>query len=187
MNFIRIETDRLLLKGLSPEDMTVIFEHYPKEEIKQLLGHRSEEDYLKEESKYRKGYASYNRSFRLFLLTDKETGAIIGRCGLHNWNTDHRRAEIGYVMEDERFKQKGLMGEAVKAVIDYGFRDLNLHRIEALVADYNVPSLKLLEQHAFVREGILRKHYYADGVFEDSLVFSILREEYDLELTKQAE
>ncbi|MDF3026049.1 MAG: GCN5-related N-acetyltransferase [Fluviicola sp.] len=178
MNFKQIETSRLILKGLSPEDMKTVFENYPKEKIKQILGHRSEEDYLKEENKYRNGYASYNRSFILFLLTDKASGTIIGRCGLHNWNTDHSRAEIGYSMEDESYKRLGLMSEAVEAIINYGFTQLNLNRIEALVAPNNIPSLRLIEKNNFTREGLLRKHYNVSGVFEDSVMFSKLYEEH---------
>ncbi|WP_343632811.1 GNAT family protein [Fluviicola sp.] len=178
MNFKLIETNRLLLKGLTPEDMTEIFERNHKPKIKTILGHRSEEDYEKELHKYKNGYSSYNRSFMLFLLEDKASGKIIGRCGLHNWNRDHWRAEIGYSMEDESFKQQGLMSEAVEAIIDYGFKQMNLNRIEALVADYNTASLRLLEKNGFIKEGIMRKHYYVNGVFEDSVVFAILREEY---------
>jgi ribosomal-protein-alanine N-acetyltransferase len=84
MNFEIIETQRLLLKGLTPKDMNYIFENYSKPEIKTLLGHRSEEEYLKEEHKQKNGYAAYNRSFILFLMIDKASGTIIGRCGLHN-------------------------------------------------------------------------------------------------------
>lgn len=178
IDFKLIETNRLLLKGLSPQDMTILFENYPKTEIKTVLGHQSEEAYQKEEHKYQNGYASYNRSFLLFLLEDKASGKIIGRCGLHNWNMDHQRAEIGYSMEDEDFKQRGLMSEAVEAIIDYGFSKLKLNRIEALVASYNTPSLRLLEKNGFVQEGVLRNHYLVDGIFEDSVVFSRLQDEY---------
>ena len=118
MNLITIETRRLELKGISPDGMKYIFENLTKSEIKKILGHRSEEDYRKEENKYRNGYSSYNRSFILFLLTDKESNTIIGRCGLHNWNKEHKRAEIGYIMEDENFKGKGLMTEAIYAIMD---------------------------------------------------------------------
>lgn len=177
-DFKLIETNRLLLKGLTPEDMTTIFEQNHKPEIKAILGHRSDEDYEKELHKYKNGYASYNRSFMLFLLEDKTSGKVIGRCGLHNWNRDHWRAEIGYVMEDEAFKQQGLMSEAVEAIIDYGFNRIGLNRIEALVADYNTASLRLLEKNGFIKEGTLRKHYCVNGVFEDSVVLALLREEY---------
>ncbi|AEA45224.1 GNAT family N-acetyltransferase [Fluviicola taffensis] len=178
MNFKLIETDRLLLKGLSTEDMTAIFERNLKPKIKILLGHRSDEDYEKEYHKYKNGYASYNRSFMLFLLVDKASDKIIGRCGLHNWNVDHRRAEIGYGMEDETYKKQGLMSEAVEAIIAYGFEQMNLNRIEALVAPQNAASLKLLEKNNFVWEGVLRNHYYISGTFEDSVMFSKLQEEY---------
>ena len=178
MNFETIETRRLILKGISPDDMKYIFENLTKPEIKKILGHRSEEDYRKEEIKHIKGYSSYNRSFMLFLLIDKESNSIIGRCGLHNWNKEHKRAEIGYIMEDERFKGKGLMTEAINAIIDYGFNKLNLNRIEALVGIGNVPSLRLMERYNFKKEGVLRQHYHVSDNFEDSLLFSKLYCEY---------
>lgn len=178
LHFETIETKNLILKGLSPEDMKSIFENYSKAEIKKILGHRSEEDYQKEESKHKNGYSSYNRSFKLFLIIDKVSNAIIGRCGIHNWNVGHKRAEIGYVMEDENYKRKGLMTETLAAVIEYGFTKLNLNRIEALVGKENIASLRLMEKFKFVKEGELREHYYIAGKHENSLVFSKLNSEY---------
>lgn len=178
LNPILIETKRLKLTGFSPQDMTFIFENLSKDEIKTLLGHHTDDDYQKEEYKYKNGYASYNRSFILFLLSEKTTNKIIGRCGLHNWNKDHNRAEIGYNISDENFKRKGFMSEAVNAIIDYGFNKLNLHRIEALVGSNNIPSLKIIENHFFTKEGLLRKHYYVADKYEDSVLFSLLYEEY---------
>lgn len=178
MDFITLDTDRLILKGLSPADMNDIFTNLTKAQIMEVLGHRTEADYLKEEQKHKNGYASYNRSFRLFLLTDKTTGSIIGRCGLHNWNTEHKRAELGYIMVDENFKNKGLMSEAVEKVLSYGFGELELHRIEALTAKGNIASLKILEKNHFRQEGILRQHYFVNNTYEDSLIFAILFDEY---------
>ncbi|OFZ18183.1 MAG: hypothetical protein A3D92_22465 [Bacteroidetes bacterium RIFCSPHIGHO2_02_FULL_44_7] len=181
MHFLEIETNRLLLKGLTTEDMTSIFTCLPKEEIKKVLGHRTEEEYQKEEYKQINGYASYNRRFLLFLLTEKTSGQIIGRCGLHNWNVEHRRAEIGYNISDENFKRKGFMSEAVEAIVEYGFKELNLNRIEALVGVGNVPSLRLMEKNKFIREGQLRQHYPHPDGFEDSVLFSKLQAEHRAE------
>jgi len=178
MNFDTLETPRLTLSGISPEQMRHIFEALPKDEIKRILGHRSEQDYEKEANKHKNGYSSYNRSFKLFLLTDKASNTIIGRCGIHNWNTEHRRAEVGYVMEDERFKRQGLMTEALAAILEYGFRNMNLNRIEALVGAGNVPSLRLMEKFNFTKEGVLRQHAYAFDKFEDSVLFSKLCHEH---------
>ena len=185
MNFETIETSRLILKGISPDDMKYIFENLTKRGIKKILGHRSEEDYRKEEFKYKNGYSSYNRSFILFLLIDKASDRIIGRCGLHNWNKEHKRAEIGYTMEDERFKGKGLIAEAINAIMDHGFNKLKLNRIEALVGIENAPSLRLMEKFNFKREGILRQHRNISGQFEDSVLFSRLYKEYINDKTSQ--
>lgn len=178
MHFLTLETSRLILKGFSPEDMKYVFDNLPRPEIMKLLGHRHDEEYLKEEYKHKNGYASYNRSFKLFLLIDKESGLIIGRCGLHNWNKDHKRAEIGYVMTEESFKRKGLMSEAVKAILNCGFSELGLNRIEAMVGTENEASLKLLERNRFTREGLLRQHVLINDTYEDSALFSLLRSEY---------
>jgi ribosomal-protein-alanine N-acetyltransferase len=178
MNFETIETSRLILKGISPDDMKYIFENLTKPKIKKILGHRSEEEYRKEELKHKNGYSSYNRSFILFLLVDKESNNVIGRCGLHNWNIEHKRAEIGYIMEVDSFKRKGLMTEAINAIIDYGFNKMNLNRIEALVGIENAPSLRLMEKYNFKREGVLRQHCHNSNQFEDSVLFSKLYCEY---------
>ena len=178
MKLETLETPRLILKGFRPEDMNYIFSNLNKTEIMQLFGHRNDEEFLKEQEKQQKGYATYNRSFLLFLLHEKESGIIIGRCGLHNWNPEHFRAEIGYNMIEENFKRKGFMSEALEAIIAYGFSELNLNRIEALVAPGNVPSIRLLVKNNFIQEAVLKQHYFHEGKFEDSIVFALLRADY---------
>lgn len=178
LNLIIIETKRLMLTGFSHQDIAYIFENFSKEEIMKMLGHRADEDYQKEEYKLKNGYTSYNRKFLLFLLSEKTSNNIIGRCGLHNWNEEHNRAEIGYKISDENFKRKGLMTEAVSAIIDYGFNKLKLHRIEALVGSNNSSSLKILENHHFIKEGILRQHGYVKDKYEDSVMYSLLYHEF---------
>lgn len=176
--FPTIETSRLILKLISSEEMFRIFNSLPQEEVMKILGHRTVADYEKEYAKHLGGYSTYNRKFIMFFLIDKQSGLIIGRCGIHNWNKDHRRAEIGYHMEDESFKQKGLMSEAVKAVIAYAFRELNLNRLEAMAGVDNVPSLRIIEKNGFTKEGRLRQHVVAGEHFQDSFTFSILASEY---------
>ncbi len=181
-NPILLQTERLILKGFRPPDMNYIFAHHTKDEVMNILGHRNESDYQKEYHKYRNGYSSYNKSFLLFLMIDKLTNSVIGHCGFHTWNIEHRRAELGYDISEENYKRKGLMSEAIRKIIGYGFDQLNLHRIEALVGIDNIPSLKILAKHNFVREGLLRKHYFINGQYVDSIIFSKLREDYPNEI-----
>lgn len=177
MHSAELKTQRFILKGFSPADMNAVFETLPKEEIKKLLGHRTELEFQTEANKQKNGYAAYNRSFLLFLIADKETNAVVGRCGIHNWNKEHRRAEVGYIVNEE-FRDKGIMTEVLAAVLSYGFHNLQLHRIEALVGTENEASLKLMKKFNFVQEGTLRKHYFINDVHVDSIMFSLLQSEF---------
>lgn len=164
------------LRGYTPEDMTSVFNTLSKEEIMKVLGHRTEAEYLSEAQKQKAGYASYNRRFVLFLLIERDAGKIIGRCGLHNWNEQHKRAEIGYVMHEEAYKRKGLMTEAVEAIIAFGFSQLGLNRIEAIVGEQNTASLAIINRFGFTKEGLLQQHVITEGGFENSLMFALLRD-----------
>lgn len=70
------------------------------------------------------------------------------------------------------------MSEVLPVVLQYGFEQMNLHRVEALLADYNMASKRLLVKNGFVYEGCLREHYYVDGVPEDSVMYSLLNHEF---------
>jgi ribosomal-protein-alanine N-acetyltransferase len=111
-------------------------------------------------------------------MIDKATQQTIGGGGFHNWYADHKRAELGYALENESYKRKGLMTEALNFIIDYGFKNMELNRIEAFIGPNNIASLKLISKYNFTREGQLRQHYMKEGKLEDSIVFSLLREDY---------
>ncbi len=173
-NFETLTTDRLLLKKLTPKDYCNLFENYSKEEIKFILGHASDEEFEKEKYKFENGYSTYNRSFLYFQIIDKTSMQIIGGCGFHNWASEHRRAELGYSLTNKSFKRKGIMSEVLPVILDYGFNQMNLHRIEAIVGPDNIPSLRLIEKFHFQKEGVLREHYSVDNLLEDSIIFSRL-------------
>jgi ribosomal-protein-alanine N-acetyltransferase len=116
------------------------------------------------------------------MLFDKSSGSPIGACGFHNWFLMHRRAELGYVLIEERWKRLGLMSEALKFVIPFGFNQLNLIRMEALISPENSASLSIIQKFGFQHEGLLRKHYTPKGsnVPEDSILFSLLESDYSI-------
>ena len=70
------------------------------------------------------------------------------------------------------------MSEAVKAIIEYGFKTMNLNRIEACIGPANIASQNLVKKFGFSREGYLRQHYIRNEEIQDSLIFSLLKEEY---------
>ncbi|AWH85465.1 N-acetyltransferase [Flavobacterium album] len=178
MQFEELHTDRLILRKLTPEAYDYIFSTMDDAEIMELFGLSIEEQLEKEKNKYINGMTTFSITFANFLLIDRETGKTIGGCGYHTWVPLHRRAEIGYDLKHEEYKRKGLMTEAVAAVLDYGFKRMGLHRVEAIAADYNEPSIRIINKFGFTFEGTLRGHYNVEGVMEDSVMYSLLEHEY---------
>jgi len=178
MQFEKLDTPRLILRKLTPESYIYLHENLSDSELAAFLGINSEKAFQREKDRYTQGYTSFNRSLVNFQLIEKESGAVIGDCGFHTWSPPHHRAEIGYAISDDIHKQKGYMTEALNAVITYGFTVMGLHRIEALAAPYNEPSLKLLANMGFKFEGKLREHYNVDGKMEDSVMYSLLKHEF---------
>lgn len=99
--------------------------------------------------------------------------ALIGTIGLWKTDKENHRAEIGYMLSPEYF-QKGIMQEAIRVVLDYGFSVMQLHSVEANVNPANAASIKLLEKNNFVREAYFKENYYFDGQFLDSAIYSLL-------------
>ena len=174
-----LETKNLLLKELNPEIQNELFTTYGDEDIISFLGLKNKDELATEKNNWQKGYTTYRTSFKSFLMVEKESGKIIGKAGYHNWYAMHRRAELGYALSDETAKRKGYTTEAVKTIIDYGFEHMDLNRIEAYAGSANTASLKILRGAGFTEEGTLRSHFCRDGKMEDSVCFSILRNEYD--------
>ena len=178
MKLEALETDRLLLKMISPEQFKILFQQFEKAEIMALLGLQTDEEFAEEKMKSDKGYQTYDRTILSFFLVLKETNETIGRSGFHNWYAKHQRAEVGYVMYQETHRRKGYMREALAAILEYGFKVMGLNRIEAYIGPNNIASLTLIKKFGFTEEGVLRKHYCQDGELLDSIVFSLLQEEY---------
>jgi ribosomal-protein-alanine N-acetyltransferase len=99
---------------------------------------------------------------------------VVGLIGLHTWQHHHRRAELGYDMAISRWGQ-GIASEAARTVIDYGFTEMKLHRIQAHTIADNHRSVRLLERLGFHREGTLREYSMEDDLtFHDSAVYGLL-------------
>lgn len=178
MEFEFIRTPRLSLRKITPEAYDFVHNGYSDLELMNFFALADSEALEKEKSRFKNGTTTFNKKFLWFqLLTDE--GKNIGQCGYHTWYIDHARAELFYGFGDDAFAGKGLMHEAMAAVLNYGFDKMGLHRVEAMIADYNSRSLKIIEKFNFVPEGRLRQHYFVDGKAEDSLVFSLLRHEHD--------
>ena len=110
-------------------------------------------------------------------IVRQDTGELIGKCGFNEIRHRHRRGDISYVL-DEAHWGKGFASEALGALLCYGFKALNLHSLEAGVTPGNDSSTRMLERLGFRLEGHIRENYFAGDRFVDSLIYSLLRSEW---------
>ncbi len=110
-------------------------------------------------------------------LERKADGALLGTAGLFNWNRGWRRCTTGY--ELAAFAQgEGYMHEALTAIFDWGFAQMDLNRIEAQIDPRNEPSLRLARALGFVEEGLLREVARWGDAQHDLLMLSLLRRDW---------
>ena len=174
----RIETERLILRQMKPCDSSDMFEYASQKEITRYLtwtAHPNEE-YTKEYLKYlQTRYAAGD--FYDFSVILKDSGKMIGTCGFTRFDSANNSAEIGYVI-NPAYHGQGIATEAAHAVIDFGFSELKLHRIEARHMVGNDASHRVMEKLGMKTDGTLREAYYVNGSYRTITVCSILACEF---------
>jgi len=105
----------------------------------------------------------------------KEDGKVIGLLGLIR--QDHGQGEMGWVLGVE-YRGQGYATEAARALMDYGFNTLGLHRIHADTSTDNVASWRMMERLGMRREGLLRGAIFEEGKWVDRYVYGMLADEW---------
>ena len=170
-----LETERLILRKMVLNDAEAVFAYASNSEVSRYTlweTHRSIED---------------SRAFLEFAtqkygnggepdwgIVYRGNGCLVGACGLVNWEAEHARAEVGFVLSRE-YWGRGLMSEAVRAILRFGFERMNLNRIEARCIAENAASARVMEKAGMVYEGTLRQREYIKGTYRDIKLYAILK------------
>ncbi len=175
-----LETDRLLLKELTWNDLDNIFAFHSLEAVAKFntIGIPKNKDVTRGiilgaiEDKANALRSIYGWSIRL-----KEHNLFIGEAGMSSSNNRFLRGEIHYHLHPDHWGE-GYATEVAKELIKFGFEQLELHRIEAGVATDNIGSIRVLEKAGLSREGIRRKILPIRGKWYDNYMYAILDEDY---------
>jgi len=168
-----LETQRLLLRHLTLDDLDELYALYSDPEIREYFpdGVLSLEETREELEWHMHGHPDNNK-LGLWATIHKETGKFIGRCGLLPWEIEGRlEVEIAYLL-DKNFWHQGLATEAASGILRYAFQTLNLSRLICLIDPENVPSQKVAERIGMTLE---RRVDGIDGDNFPTLIYSISR------------
>jgi RimJ/RimL family protein N-acetyltransferase len=177
--FPRLETERLVLREIVPADAEDLFHIFSDEETMRYwscLPYTSVDQahrLIEGLAKVRLAGAGIN-----WAITLRGDERLIGKCGYNEWRKAHRRGDVSYIVAREK-RGMGVVSEALGAMLDYGFDHMNLHSVEAGVTPGNEASMRMLQRLGFRLEGHLRENFLTDRGFVDSLIYSMLRSDWE--------
>lgn len=168
-----IEGNKVNLRTIEEEDIEFLRENINRKEVRTHLTVRKPAN-LKQEKEFFKEVISSKDDVHLAICKDEE---MIGIISLEENKKDIQVAELGIWIDPEHHGN-GYGTEASKLIINYGFNELNHHRIMARAHAENEGSQRIWEKLGFTKEGELREQVYKEGEFIDGYVYGVLKHEW---------
>ena len=182
---LQYETQRLILKVIGPDyakdilqfylNDKALFEKYEMDRCPNFYTESHQHNILQAEY----GLTLKMQQIRFYVFLKENPSQLIGTVCLYQVSTLYSHAEIGYKFSS-KFQHKGYASEAVEKLIDIAFIELNLHRICAHVLEENLPSIRLLENLGFEKEGLCRDYLCLHGTWKNHLQYSIIQPNINL-------
>jgi RimJ/RimL family protein N-acetyltransferase len=177
---VTINTERLTLRELQPSDLNAVHEYASDPEVVRFMywGPNTVEEtreFIRQAINKQK--AKPRTDFTLAIVL-KPKRRLIGSCGICISSPENREAWIGYCL-NRSFWGKGYATETAKALVRFGFEKHMLHRIFATCVPLNKASARVMEKVGLKYEGRLREQRWVKGEWRDSLVYSILEQEWN--------
>ncbi|QIH37448.1 GNAT family N-acetyltransferase [Flavobacterium sp. Sr18] len=172
--FPNLETERLLLRRVDANDINEIFALRSNPETMKYIPRplvKTDEDALEHIAMIDSKIDS-NEGIN-WAITLKDNPKLIGVIGHYRIKPENYRAELGYMLLPE-YHGKGIVSEAVKEAVKYGFQVMKLNSLEAIIDPENHASAKVLEKNGFVKEAHLKEYEFYEGRFLDTVIYSIL-------------
>jgi RimJ/RimL family protein N-acetyltransferase len=172
-------TDRLLLRDFVPDDWRAahIYESDPQTVRYQSFGPFSEEqsrDYI---ARNLESIRARPRRLYDLAVVLREDDSLVGRCGLSQSAAEPDEAALWYIL-NRGYWRRGLMSEAARRLLRFGFEELGLRRVWADTDPRNAASIRLLEKLGMRREAHFRENVFVKGEWCDTLIYAILRREW---------
>ena len=170
-----IRTKRLMLRDFEEADWKAVHSYGSDPEVVRYMdwGPNTEEETKKFIQRAIAHQKEQPRRTYTLAIVLKPENKLIGGCGIYVSNPDNREGWIGYCLNRNSWAQ-GYATETAKALLTFGFDQLNLHRIFATCDPANIASAHVLEKIGMQREAHFREHRWAKGKWRDSLLYAIL-------------
>ncbi len=173
------ETERLKIRLFNENDVDDLYEYCSDDEVTKYLifpTYRSRQDAIDRINYCKEGYERLEAPI-LWAIEYKEDEKLIGGIDFVKWDEANNKAEIGYLLS-RKYWNKGIMTEALAAIIEFGFEKMGLNRIEICCDERNIGSARVMEKNGLKYEGTLRQERFQKGEYVNVKYYSILKDEY---------
>jgi [ribosomal protein S5]-alanine N-acetyltransferase len=172
--FPELRTKRLLLRRLTELDAGSMYAMRSDELVMQYMDMRKTETQTEAKAKLEEMNGDIDNNIGItWCISLLDSPDMIGYASIWRIDVANFRGEVGYAISPS-FWSKGIASEALEAVVEFGFSQLRLHSLEAIINPNNKGSAKVLEKQGFIKEAHFRENYFFDGKFLDSVVYSKL-------------
>ncbi|KMZ44265.1 MULTISPECIES: GNAT family protein [Bacillales] len=171
-----LEGERVFLRPIGTEDTELYFRSLFSKETRMLTG--TQKHFTREQIHQYIENKGQDSSSVLLLICLCENDQVIGDVQIGDIDRNNRSAFIRISIDQNAYQGKGYGSEALLLMLDYGFGILNLHRIELNVFAFNERAIHTYEKLGFQREGIQRQALYYNHAYHDSILMSMLADEY---------
>ena len=180
-----LTTERLTLRKMLVADTSDMYEYASRPEVTKYLTWQPhpDRDYTREYLQYLGNRYSAGMFYDWAIVYEPDC-KMIGTCGFTAFNCTSDSAEVGYVLNPE-YWGKGIAVEALLRVMEFGFDDLGLHRIEAKFIEENERSRRVMEKVGMTFEGVARDGMLVKGNYVNVGVCAILESEWREAHTKR--
>lgn len=176
--FKNLETERLLLRRVSNDDVNEILELRGNPETMKYIPRplATNKDEALAHIKMINDKIEANEGIN-WAITIKGNSKLIGVIGHYRIQPENHRCEIGYMILPQ-YNGQGIVTEAVKVVLEYGFDDLQMHSIEGVIDPNNIASERVLLKNGFAKEAHILENEFWDGKFWDTVIYSLLKRNF---------
>ncbi|QTD42997.1 GNAT family N-acetyltransferase [Sporosarcina sp. Te-1] len=170
---MHIHTKRLVIREFHSQDWQAVHAYTSDPNVMKYIP----EGVFSERDAKEFVYKNRGKDAEKFPVILQEEDILIGHIAFHKYFGEHTY-EIGWVF-NPNYHNKGYASEAAQAILEYGFTEMNLHRIIATCQPENPPSYRVMEKIGMRREGFFKKCIPQGNEWWDEYYYAILKEEFN--------
>jgi RimJ/RimL family protein N-acetyltransferase len=173
-----LKSDTISLTSVTSADLPILIQWYQDTEFLRLFDALPAAPKTESSLKEWIDHASTSHNCYLFGIRRNDDQQLLGFVELDGILWNHRVCGLAIAIGEKELRGKGLGQNAMKLVLEFAFHELNLHRVQLTVFDYNSQAIKLYEKLGFKHEGIYRDFIQRDGQRYNMHLYGLLQNEW---------